>query len=587
MLLYGISNHMSLLMTGRGEFMEKIRKETYKTKIIIVFLLAFAFIGCFILRAKTVYASDLMSGYQNPEDIIITTPKDKFSTKASKISILGASDYNYPLYLNGEEIETTLYGFFTVYVDLEVGENEFVFENNGKLKTLTVTRKKSAASSSNSSGGSSTPTTTPKETYKKYETDTYGVVTANYTMPRTKISASDLSLMPITKGTTFRILGEDGNYYKIVDGTYVSKSSVKTYKKTLGNNKISKAVVTDNKKTNVLVTKLTMDINTMYSVTMNEKSIELTLYDTVTVKKPTVASNDTVRAVSVSVDKKKKTATYEFSLYDDATVCGYDVDFKDGAMFFELKKAPHLKFEGSLEGAVIYLDAGHGDTDNGALGPLSTFGPTEKDINLAITMYTKEYLEELGATVVLTRSDDTFYSLSNRVAAIRNLKPDISVSIHGNSIDLTSDYSKSSGFITYYSYNLLQDVPFIMNESISNALEFSSREPRSSSLSLTRLTTCPAVLLETKFLSNPEDYEYLIQDANQQLFAEAIGNAIKEYIEEIAVYEGETIIHIVQKGETLSAIAKSYGVSLKDILKLNRIDDVNHIISGQKIKIPR
>lgn len=587
MLIYGINNHKSKQTTRRGEFMETTWIGAYKTKVILTFLLAFVFIGCLMIPTRTVFASDLMSGYQNPEDIIITTPKDKFSTKASKISILGASDYNYPLYMNGEEIETTLYGFFTVYVDLEVGENEFIFENNGKMKILTVTRKKTATNSSNSSNGSSTSTTKPKDTYKKYEEDTYGVVTANYTMPRTKISASDLSLMPITKGTTFRILGEDGNYYKIVDGTYLSKSSVKNYINTLGNNKISKAVVTDNKKTNVIVTKLTMNINTMYSVSMKEKSIDLTLYDTVTVKKPTIASNDTVRAVSASVDKKNKTATYQFTLYDDATVCGYDVKFKDGAMFFELKKAPHLKYEGSLEGAVIYLDAGHGDTDNGALGPLSTFGPMEKDINLAITMYTKQYLEELGATVVLTRSDDTFSSLTDRVAAIRNLKPDISVSIHGNSLDLASDYSKSSGFLTYYSYNLLQDVPLKINESVSNALEFSLRDPRSSSLSLTRLTTCPAILLETKFLSNPEDYEYLIQDANQQLFAEAIGNAIKEYLEGIAVYEGETIIHTVQKGETLSAIAKSYGVSIKGILKLNQIDDVNHIISGQKIKIPR
>ena len=118
-------------------------------------------------------------------------------------------------------------------------------------------------------------------------------------------------------------------------------------------------------------------------------------------------------------------------------------------------------------------------------------------------------------------------------------------------------------------------------------MEFSVRDPRGSSLSLTRLTTCPAILLETKFLSNPEDYEYLIHDANQQLFAEAIGNAIRDYIEGSAVYEGQTVMHTVLKGETLSAIARNYNVSVNDILKLNKIDDVNHILSGQKIKIPR
>ena len=571
-----------------GNDMDKTQKGANITKIIVAFKAMILFLSIYCIPEKTVFASDLMIGFQNPEDIIITTPKNNFSTKASKISILGASDYNYPLYLNGMEVETTLYGFFTVYVDLEVGKNEFVFENNGKLKTITITRNKTTTSSSNSSSSSSGGTTTkPKETYKKYETEVYGVVTSNYTMPRTKITATDLSLHPITKGTTLRILGEDGSYYKIVDGTFISKSSVKVYKKALENNKIIKAVVTDNKKSNVIVTKFSMNINAMYDVTMGEKTIDLTLYDTISVKKAALATNDTVRSVVASVDKKNKTVTYRYFLYDDATVCGYDVYFSDGVMFFELKKAPHLKYEGSLEGAVIYLDAGHGDTDNGALGPLSTLGPMEKDINLAITLYTKDYLETLGASVVLTRSDDTFYSLSDRVAGIRSVKPDLSVSIHGNSLDSTSDYSKSSGFLTYYSYNLLQDVPFKINESIANALEFSVRDPRGSSLSLTRLTTCPAILLETKFLSNPEDYEYLIHDANQQLFAEAIGNAIRDYIEGIAVYEGQTVMHTVLKGETLSAIARNYNVSVNDILKLNKIDDVNHILSGQKIKIPR
>ena len=80
--------------------------------------------------AMTAYAAEDMLGYENPERIVIAMPNsNNYSTTASKISILGACDYRYPLTMNGEPVETTEYGFFTTYVTLSVGENEFLFEN--------------------------------------------------------------------------------------------------------------------------------------------------------------------------------------------------------------------------------------------------------------------------------------------------------------------------------------------------------------------------------------------------------------------------------------------------------------------------
>jgi len=107
--------------------------------------------------------------------------------------------------MNGEEIETSEYGFFTVYVELEVGKNEFVFENNEVINTLTIIRNKVSTSSGNNStsGGN----TTPKVTYKEYQNDVYGVITSDYAMPRSKVRESNVNLMPLTLGTTSRILG--------------------------------------------------------------------------------------------------------------------------------------------------------------------------------------------------------------------------------------------------------------------------------------------------------------------------------------------------------------------------------------------
>jgi N-acetylmuramoyl-L-alanine amidase len=558
--------------------MTKVHKIFSKT--LAVTMVSISIFSNLLTPASIVYAGEEeMQGYVNPQDIVIASPANKYSTTASKVSILGACDYIYPLYLNGEQIETTEYGFFTTYVELSVGENNFTFENNGKLKTLTIIRKKTSTSSGNSSGTSSA------NSYKAYKTDTYGIVTDNYAMPRTTVNDSDINCMPLTKGTTFRILGEEKGYYKIADGTYLGKSSVSKYNKAIPENKVSHTKMLNNKETNQLVTELTMNINTLYEVYFEGQEVSLTLYQTVAAKGIVVPANDVVKEVSISTDKKHKKVTYTFHFYDGATVLGYDVLFNNGIMKFELKKAPKLEEKGSLVGATVFLDAGHGDNDPGTVGALGKYGPLEKDINLNITIYAKEYLEKLGAKVVLSRDEDEFYSLSERVSMIRNLRPDISVSIHGNSLDYSSDYSKTSGFITYYSYSIEGDVPEVLNESISNTLGFTPRKTRQKSLSLTRLTTCPSVLLETMFLSNPGDYEYLLKAENQKSFGNAIGKAIQEYLESNAAEE--TLIYTVKKGDSLKRIAKAYGVTVDTIVKYNQIKNINYIYVGQTLEIPQ
>ena len=48
----------------------------------------------------------------------------------------------------------------------------------------------------------------------------------------------------------------------------------------------------------------------------------------------------------------------------------------------------------------------------------------------------------------------------------------------------------------------------------------------------------------------------------------------------------KVVDHIVKKGESLTKIAKEYGVTLQDILKANGIDDPGNVQAGEKIRIP-
>ena len=79
-----------------------------------------------------------------------------------------------------------------------------------------------------------------------------------------------------------------------------------------------------------------------------------------------------------------------------------------------------------ITGAHVVLDPGHGGEEPGAVGPAGTL---EKTVNLAIAEETQRQLEDLGATVVLTRTGDYRITLASRAAIATSLRPRLFVSI--------------------------------------------------------------------------------------------------------------------------------------------------------------
>jgi N-acetylmuramoyl-L-alanine amidase len=189
--------------------------------------------------------------------------------------------------------------------------------------------------------------------------------------------------------------------------------------------------------------------------------------------------------------------------------------------------------DGSLLGMKVLLDAGHGGAESGALGAAATYGPMEKDLNLAITHHAKEYLENLGATVVMSRTDDRDLSLAARVQLIKETKPDISVSIHNNAVAHTSNQLTAKGYLTCYSLPAQEATARFFTQEMNTgtaARALSGTGLYNSNLALTRVTNCPAVLLENAFLSNPDEYEYLLKEETQRLLGQEIGKAIEKYL---------------------------------------------------------
>ncbi|MBP5159543.1 MAG: N-acetylmuramoyl-L-alanine amidase [Lachnospiraceae bacterium] len=474
-------------------------------------------------------AADEICEYRNPRRMVIASPKDGLTTTGEHVSILGSCDPNYECFVNGEKIETTEHGFFVLYPELEIGENTFVFRNMAKEKKITIVRKKA-------SGGGGTPENPPVSPFAE---GTYGVVTSAYTMTRADIYSQSPDLIPITGGTTLRLLGECEKFYQIYDGTFVSKSAISRKEGKIKKNRIAKAVIVDHKDRNVISLVFDTEVNVPFSLKMRDDGkAELTLFETYECAQVEYADNDTIKKAEL-VDVSEGRAVIELEFAGGLHISGYDCRYEGGKMIVSMKKPVHLKKRGSLEGAVILLDPGHGTDDPGALGPLGLYGPKEKNFNLSFGLMLRDILTDRGANVVITRTDDSFLELSERVAIIRDLAPDISVSVHGNSLAEVTDYRPAKNFRMFYTYGEFNNAAALMNALIIKNMGFDFEEERSQSLSLTRITSNPAILLETMFLSNPDNYELLLKKDFRQKYALVIADAIEAFLESNTVYEDE------------------------------------------------
>jgi N-acetylmuramoyl-L-alanine amidase len=178
-----------------------------------------------------------------------------------------------------------------------------------------------------------------------------------------------------------------------------------------------------------------------------------------------------------------------------------------------------------LAGQTIVLDAGHGGVDGGAE---SDAGLIEKDVTLALSLLVRDYLQQAGAVVVMTRDGD--YDLASastrgfsrrktedllkRAVMIKEAKADLFVTIHLNSVPS----SRWSGAQTFY-YPKREEsrrLATLIQEEIKGNLGNTTRVANTvSTVYLLRATMVPSALVEVGFLSNPREAQ-LMQDAQYQ-----------------------------------------------------------------------
>lgn len=182
------------------------------------------------------------------------------------------------------------------------------------------------------------------------------------------------------------------------------------------------------------------------------------------------------------------------------------------------------------EGAkIVVVDAGHGGNDPGAVGYNSSgkAAAYESHINLAVAKKVGEKLTQKGIKVIYTRDTDTYITLAGRSEVANTSGCSLFVSIHCNSIDNGS----VNGTQVYY--HPASETGTLLAKNIYNKMvALTGLAPKGtqngSHLYVIRTTSSPAVLVETAFISNEKDRNYLLSESGQDTMAEAIVQGILE-----------------------------------------------------------
>ena len=298
----------------------------------------------------------------------------------------------------------------------------------------------------------------------------------------------------------------------------------------------------------------------------------------------------------------------------------------------EVKKNKSLK--NNIRDIIIAIDAGHGGKDPGAV---SSNNVLEKDITLLIAKELQRTLRDTeGYQAVLIRNDDSTVSLNDRYQNARKYGADAFVSIHadgfrlasvkGASVFIWSEESSSSvarnlsdkerrriqaQIKNIKSYDFNEDAardlyPNTYKNKIDQSkilgtkiLDQLKRDPYTkihkqnveyADFRVLKSVDIPSVLVESGFITNPEDAKRLKTKAGRRMIARSIFLGIHNYFRGMPVSGSlledysNYLNYQIQPGDVLSEIAIRFGVTVESINKINNIENKS-IYPGQVIKI--
>ncbi|MCA0899798.1 N-acetylmuramoyl-L-alanine amidase [Microbulbifer agarilyticus] len=286
---------------------------------------------------------------------------------------------------------------------------------------------------------------------------------------------------------------------------------------------------------------------------------------------------------------------------------------------------------------VIAIDAGHGGEDPGALGP---GGLREKDVVLAISRYLKKSLDKKrGFSAKLVRTGDYYIPLRDRVKKGRQLRADLFVSIHADAFtrkdargagvyavssrgatsetarflaqrENESDLIGGAGDLSLSdkddtlagvlldlamtaTMNASLDIGSSVLSSLGSFTHLHKKKVEQANFSVLRNPDVPSILVETGFITNPQEARRLRDPSFQRRMAEKLSEGIVAHFSSrppagtwlAANASRVDRKHTISRGDTLSAIAARYNISVAALKKANGMRN-SMIRVGQTLTIP-
>jgi len=294
---------------------------------------------------------------------------------------------------------------------------------------------------------------------------------------------------------------------------------------------------------------------------------------------------------------------------------------------------------------VVAIDAGHGGADPGAIGYA---GSREKELTLQIAKKLKSAIDQNPLMrAVLIRQGDRFIELHNRRLNARNLNADIFLSIHadaftkqsarGFSVFALSQRGATSAMARALAVKanaadliggvsladkdqvlaqVLVDLSMTntINESVnlggrvlqelSKLGKLHSKRVEQAGFAVLKSPDMPSILVETGFITNPQDEKNLRSSSYQNKVVSAIYTAIDEYYKQTPYFSKSTYasptlgnqgnvsqsgsrpsVYTVKRGDSLSKISAKYNITISALKRFNNLSK-STVYVGQKIKLP-
>jgi N-acetylmuramoyl-L-alanine amidase len=355
-------------------------------------------------------------------------------------------------------------------------------------------------------------------------------VTVESGVARTGPSTDYSRLTPLPKGTRATVTGREGEWLRLDYGAWINSQETRILPGAIPPQTIIRSVGYRQLPGSTEIF-FPLQVPIPVSVQQSEQAIALTLYNTTAQTDIIRLDDDPLISRLDWQQEAPERVKYTFNL-KKAQQWGYKLRYDGTTLVLALRHPPKIgnTRRKPLANFKIVLDPGHGGKESGASGPT---GYLEKDVNLVVSKLLRDDLVKRGATVVMTREDDREVSLAERQAVISKEEPAIAISIHHNSLPDNGDAEKTKGFGTFWYQPQAHSLAIFLQNYVVKKLGRHHYGVFWNNLALTRPAAAPSVLLELGFMSNPDEFEQVVNPEEQKKMADAIAQGITEWFRSV------------------------------------------------------